>query len=81
MLNFIVLGLIPGTHLQITFSWIMLVAALVLMYIELRYHEYLKLTATVVTAPQQTTLAIANPRRYTWSLVVGQRQYILSIEL
>lgn len=24
MLNFIVLGIIPGTHLQISFSWLML---------------------------------------------------------
>lgn len=39
MLNFIVLGLIPGTHLQITFGWMLallsLAIAAVLSYLEL----------------------------------------------
>lgn len=39
MLNFIVLGVVPGTRIQITFGWILLALSLVvvttLVYIEL----------------------------------------------
>ncbi len=33
MMNFIVLGLIPGTHLQITFKWILSFVAVVLIFV------------------------------------------------
>jgi hypothetical protein len=34
MLEFIVLGIIPGTHVQITFSWVLLMTALGLIAYE-----------------------------------------------
>jgi hypothetical protein len=36
MLELIVLGRIPGTHIQITFNWFLLVVAIMLSGIELR---------------------------------------------
>jgi hypothetical protein len=36
MLEFIVLGIIPGTHYQITFNWILAAASLILIIIKAR---------------------------------------------
>jgi len=94
MLNFIVLGLIPGTHLQITFSWLLLAVAGFMIYLELRYRQYhyhLETANNVPDAsedspaeakvPVQMAFALRTPRRYNVALVVGRRQYTLSVEL
>lgn len=85
MLDFIVLGRIPGTQLRITFSWLLLAVAMLLLYAEFRYRRSQRLprvtTQPETSVPTQMTLALRFPRRYSWSLVVGRRQYTLTIEL
>lgn len=93
MLNFIVLGLIPGTHIQITFSWVLLSVAIMLVYAEFRYRRYhyqlMPALAGLETSispedtqpPEQTTLALRIPKCYRLDLVVWGRQYTLSVEL
>ncbi len=85
MLNFIVLGLIPGTHLQITFSWVLLAAAVLMVIIEILYRRNYRSTAqhmAVVPAQLvQTMLAIRVPKRYRFDLIVRRRQYTFSVEL
>lgn len=93
MLNFIVLGLIPGTHIQITFSWVLLSVAIVLVYTEFRYRRYHHQLAPAMlgleqpaaqeqaAVPQQTALALRIPKCYRLDLVVWGRQYTLSVEL
>ena len=39
MLEFIVLGIVPGTHFNITFSWILAISAVFLIVLEIRYHK------------------------------------------
>lgn len=39
MLEFIVLGQIPGTHLKITFAWCLIVSLILLIWIDLRVHR------------------------------------------
>ncbi len=36
MMDFIVLGLIPGTHIQVTFAWFLFGALIALLYINHR---------------------------------------------
>ncbi len=39
MLQFIVLGQIPGTGFQLTFTWLLLLAPIALMALELHLHK------------------------------------------
>lgn len=39
MLEFIVLGQIPGTHIQITFAWCLIVSLILLIWVDLRIHR------------------------------------------
>lgn len=43
MLEFIVLGQIPGTHLQITFAWCVLALFIGLLWIDLKIHRNRKI--------------------------------------
>ena len=44
MLEFVVLGIVPGTHIQITFSWVMLFSACLLALYELRMRDRIQFT-------------------------------------
>lgn len=65
MLEFIVLGNVPGTHFNITFSWVLGVAAVFLMVLEVRYHRQyaLKVQAAETIASQTSTEVIAPARK------------------
>lgn len=39
MLEFIVLGEIPGTHIQVTLAWFVLVVFGLIIYIDLKFHN------------------------------------------
>lgn len=39
MLEFIVLGQIPGTHIQITFAWCVVVLLIGLVWLDLKIHR------------------------------------------
>ncbi len=53
MLEFIVLGIIPGTHINITLSWVLAVAAIFLIVLELRYHKQYALKVQAATMNTQ----------------------------
>jgi len=61
MLEFIVLGNVPGTHFTITYSWVLILAAIFLMVLELRYHKQyaLKVQALTTTTAEP---AVVRPR-------------------
>lgn len=65
MLEFIVLGNVPGTHFNITFSWVLGVAAVFLMALEVRHHRQyaLKVQAAEAIAAEVTTEIVTPVKR------------------
>lgn len=55
MLEFIVLGNVPGTHFNITFSWILALAAVFLIVLEIRYHKNYALKVQAATVSIETS--------------------------
>ena len=53
MLEFIVLGIVPGTHINITLSWVLAAAAIFLIVLELRYHKNYALKVQTATVNAQ----------------------------
>ncbi len=50
MLEFIVLGIVPGTRFNITFAWVLAAAAIFLIVLEIRYHKNYALKVQALTA-------------------------------
>ncbi len=46
MLQFIVLGQIPGTHFQLTFAWFVFAILMGLIWLDLKFHRNTKTTTT-----------------------------------
>ncbi len=40
MLEFIVLGEIPGTHIQVTLAWFVLIVFGLIIYLDLKFHNH-----------------------------------------
>lgn len=64
MLEFIVLGIIPGTHINVTLSWVLAVAAIFLIVLELRYHKQYALKVQAATMNTQVVTP-TKPRKST----------------
>lgn len=62
MLEFIVLGNVPGTHFNITFSWILALTAVFLIVLEVRYHKNYALKVQSVTT-ETTPTATSSPKK------------------
>jgi hypothetical protein len=54
MLEFIVLGIIPGTRFNITFAWVLAAAAVFLIVLEVRYHKNYALKVQALAAASST---------------------------
>ena len=65
MLEFIVLGKVPGTHFNITYSWVLALAAGLLIMLEIRYHRnyVLKVQAATAAAIPKTATKTSSTRR------------------
>jgi len=53
MLEFIVLGQIPGTHLQITLAWFVFAILGILIWADIKFHGH-KDTKTTTKKPRKT---------------------------
>lgn len=58
MLELIVLGWIPGTHLQITFAWCMVGLLACLIWLDVKIHQFIK-----SEKPRGKRVEIVRPRR------------------
>ena len=63
MLEFIVLGIVPGTRFNITFSWVLAAAAVFLIVLEIRYHKNYALKVQALTASTETVVKSQPKRR------------------
>ncbi len=57
MLQFIVLGFVPGTHIQLTFGWLVIFVAVVssVLYIALHYQQVQNLLNSQINIPRKKT--------------------------
>lgn len=64
MLEFIVLGNIPGTQFNITYSWALAFMAVFLIVLEVRYHkQYALKVAEATAAATSRTQTTTSPRK------------------
>lgn len=63
MLEFIVLGNVPGTQFNITFSWVLAVTAVFLIVMEIRYHKHYALKVQQAAVDADKLPAKRSPKR------------------